>query len=156
MRSASNGTRRPSRLRTLEGGLVGATVCHGATLAAADEMAAELLVRGFPHRVQWLSAMTTTRAAHSLAAVVRRTDPLTPVKVETGLPDLKSGPYFTDGVSLFRVANMTCGPGGPEVVELEDCRTLDVSLCGKEDFTEFDLLAVRPERARDAARSDGE
>jgi hypothetical protein len=73
-------------------------------------MAAGLLVRGFPHPVQWLSAMAAGPATPRLAAVMGSSSQLTTGTAEPGLPDLASADrYFTDGINLFRVADVTSG-----------------------------------------------
>ena len=63
--------------------------------------------------------------------------------VDRGVAELiESGPYFTDGVDLFRLVSVSSGSGGPRVVELEDCRTLEVSLYGGKALMRLGLSAV--------------
>ena len=62
---------------------------------------------------------------------------------------IERGPYFTDDVRLFRVASVVSGSDGPKFLQLEDCRTLQVS-----DYTaeEIALLELVPVRARAAVK----
>jgi hypothetical protein len=57
---------------------------------------------------------------------------------------LRTGTYLTDGTRLFRVASVTLGSKGPEVVELEDCHTLEASVHDRRAFAKLELVAVRP------------
>ena len=50
---------------------------------------------------------------------------------------VEEGPYFTDGVRLFRLAGTVRGSSGPRLMQLEDCRTLEVS-----DFTEEEAMVL--------------
>jgi hypothetical protein len=60
-------------------------------------------------------------------------------------PPLPEGAYVTDGASLFRVAHSIRDPRGGEVIlELEDCRTLEVILCSASVVAELRLHMVRP------------
>ena len=69
-------------------------------------------------------------------------------KVDVGLAGLlEAGSYFTDGVDLFRVVSVTSGSGGLRAVELEDCRTLELSLYAGDALMTLGLRAVRVERA---------
>jgi len=41
-----------------------------------------------------------------------------------------AGAYVTDGAALFRVGHILAGGvGGESLIELEDCRTLELVLC---------------------------
>jgi hypothetical protein len=55
---------------------------------------------------------------------------------------IEHGPYFTDGVRLFRLAGVVSGSSGPKLAELEDCRTLAVSECTEEEVAQFGLVPV--------------
>jgi hypothetical protein len=55
---------------------------------------------------------------------------------------IEHGPYFTDGVRLFRLAGVVSGSSGPKLVKLEDCRTLAVSECTEEEVAQFGLVPV--------------
>ena len=50
---------------------------------------------------------------------------------------VERGPYFTDGVRLFRHMGTVRGSSGPRLMQLEDCRTLEVS-----DFTEEEAMVL--------------
>jgi hypothetical protein len=60
---------------------------------------------------------------------------------------LESGPYFTDGLDLFRVVSVTSDAGGPRLVELEDCRTLKSSVYVGNALMTLGLEPVRAEHA---------
>ncbi len=49
-------------------------------------------------------------------------------KAECEQPVPADGTYMTDGASLFRVASTLVGPNDDALVELEDCRTLELIL----------------------------
>jgi hypothetical protein len=68
--------------------------------------------------------------------------------VDVGAADLlRAGRYFTDGGNLYRVVCVTSGSGGPRVVELEDCRTLETSLYAGHDLMTLGLREVNAELA---------
>lgn len=72
---------------------------------------------------------------------------------EHGLAKLiEEGPYFTDGIRLFRIAGVVSGSSGPKFVHLEDCRTLDSCDYTEEEVTVLDLTPVS---ARPAGEGDG-
>jgi hypothetical protein len=48
--------------------------------------------------------------------------------VDTGVDPYQVDSYFTDGVSLFRIAGWLSRPSVPPLVELEDCRSLQCTL----------------------------
>ncbi|HMD55859.1 MAG TPA: hypothetical protein VKG82_00125 [Solirubrobacteraceae bacterium] len=55
------------------------------------------------------------------------------------------GSYVTDGASLYRVAHSIRDPrDGELIIELEDCRTLELILCSASVIAELRLCAVRP------------
>lgn len=62
---------------------------------------------------------------------------------------IERGPYFTDEVRLFRLAAVVSGSNGPKFLQLEDCRTLQVSGYTAEEVA---LLELVPVRARAAAQ----
>jgi hypothetical protein len=67
----------------------------------------------------------------------------------TAEPPLPEGAYVTDGASLFRVAHAIRDPRGGEVIlELEDCRTLEVILCSASVVAELRLHMVTPGAVR--------
>jgi hypothetical protein len=73
-------------------------------------------------------------------------------EVDSGLAKLiQEGPYFTDGVRLFRLAGVVSGSSGPKLVRLEDCRTLEVSEFTHEEVVLLDLLPVSARPARPGA-----
>jgi hypothetical protein len=55
---------------------------------------------------------------------------------------IEHGPYFTDGVRLFRLAGVVSGSSGPKLVQLENCRTLEVSEFTQEEAMLLDLVPV--------------
>jgi hypothetical protein len=57
------------------------------------------------------------------------------------------GSYVTDGSSLFRVAHSIRDSRGALLVELEDCRTLELILCPVEAMLDLRLAAVAPATA---------
>jgi hypothetical protein len=59
---------------------------------------------------------------------------------------VKTGPYFTNGIDLFRLVTLTSGSGGPKLVELEDCRTLEISIYAGDAVMTLGLRGVRPRR----------
>lgn len=60
-----------------------------------------------------------------------------------GLPP--EGAYVTDGESLYRVANSIRDPrDGELIIELEDCRTLELILCSASVIADLRLCAVTP------------
>jgi hypothetical protein len=62
---------------------------------------------------------------------------------ESGLAKLiEDGPYFTDGVRLFRLTGVVSGSSGPKLVQLEDCRTLAVSEYTEEEVELFGFVPV--------------
>jgi hypothetical protein len=61
---------------------------------------------------------------------------------------IDAGPYYTDGVRLFRLSAVVSGSNGPKLMQLEDCRTLHVSGFTAEEAA---LLELEPVRARSAA-----
>ncbi len=62
---------------------------------------------------------------------------------------LPEGAYVTDGASLFRVAHALRDPrGGELIVELEDCRTLELILCPARAMVDLDLDTVTPRAIR--------
>ena len=63
---------------------------------------------------------------------------------------VEEGPYFTDGVRLFRLAGTVRGSSGPRLVQLEDCRTLEVS-----DYTEEEAIVLGLEPVAPAAQEAG-
>ena len=56
---------------------------------------------------------------------------------------LRQGAYLTDGAKLFRVAGIVSGSSGPKVIELEDCRTLEVGTYSEADLVALGLSPVR-------------
>jgi hypothetical protein len=66
---------------------------------------------------------------------------------------VRKGPYLTDGVRLFRLAGVVSGSSGPKLVQLEDCRTLEVSGCTDDEAM---VLGLRPVSPRPAGRCAGE
>ena len=56
---------------------------------------------------------------------------------------IERGPYFTDDVRLFRVAAVVSGSNGPKFLQLEDCRTLQVSDYTAEEVALLELVPVR-------------
>ena len=56
---------------------------------------------------------------------------------------IEEGPYFTDCVRLFRLAGVVSGSSGPKLVQLEDCRTLDVSEYTEEEVVRLDFVPVK-------------
>ena len=64
-----------------------------------------------------------------------------------------AGPYYTDGIRLFRLAGMVAGTNGPKVMKLEDCRTLQVSGYTAEEAELIGLMPVRVRAAHDQAKS---
>jgi hypothetical protein len=53
--------------------------------------------------------------------------------------------YVTDGQVLFRVAHVLSDPkDGHLLVELEDCRTLELTLCSPHALASMELSPVRP------------
>lgn len=64
---------------------------------------------------------------------------------------VEGGPYFTDAVRLFRLAAVVPGSNGPKLVQLEDCRTLQVSGYTAEEVALLELVPVSTcSAARDA------
>ena len=59
-------------------------------------------------------------------------------------PTGRAGPYFTDHVRLFRLAGSVRGSSGPRLLQLEDCRTLEVSDYTEEEVTVLGLEPVTP------------
>jgi hypothetical protein len=57
---------------------------------------------------------------------------------------VEQGPYFTDHVRLFRLAGSVRGSSGPRLLQLEDCRTLEVSDYTEEEVTVLGLEPVTP------------
>jgi hypothetical protein len=57
---------------------------------------------------------------------------------------VEQGPYFTDQVRLFRLAGTVRGSSGPRLVQLEDCRTLEVSEYTEEEVMVLGLEPVAP------------
>jgi hypothetical protein len=57
------------------------------------------------------------------------------------------GSYVTDGSSLFRVAHSIRDSRGALLVELEDCRTLELILCPVGAMLDLRLAAVAPATA---------
>jgi len=55
---------------------------------------------------------------------------------------VRDGPYFSDGVRLFRRVGVVFGSSGPKLLELEDCRTLAVSDYTEEEVTLLGLVPV--------------
>jgi hypothetical protein len=55
---------------------------------------------------------------------------------------IEHGPYFTDGVRLFRLAGIVSGSSGPKLVKLEDCRTLAFAEYTEEEVAQFGLVPV--------------
>jgi len=51
--------------------------------------------------------------------------------------------YLTDGTDLFRTLPPPIFRSEPGFLALEDCRTLEVTLCSFEDLAGRDLRAVR-------------
>jgi hypothetical protein len=79
---------------------------------------------------------------------MRSSSLLTDEVADLGVAELlASGPYFTDGVDLFRLVGVTSGSSGPTVVRLEDCRTLDVSHYAGHALMTLGLRAVKVEHA---------
>ena len=64
-----------------------------------------------------------------------------------------AGPYYTDGVRLFRLAAVVSGSNGPTLMQLEDCRTLQVCGCTAEEAA---LLGLVPVHARETAPDEVE
>lgn len=90
--------------------------------------------------------------AHRLAAVMASYGSLIEEKVDVGLGrPFEAGSYFTNGVDLFRVVSVTSGSGGPRVVELEDCRTLELSLYAGDAVMTLGLTQVNPRRGKTRA-----
>jgi len=56
---------------------------------------------------------------------------------------VEQGRYFTDQV-LFRLAGSVRGSSGPRLLQLEDCRTLEVSDYTEEEVTVLGLEPVTP------------
>jgi len=57
------------------------------------------------------------------------------------------GSYVTDGASLFRVANTIRDTRrGQLLLEIEDCRTLETTLCPADAVHSLDLETVVPAR----------
>jgi hypothetical protein len=54
------------------------------------------------------------------------------------------GRYLTDGVRLYRVVAALASPSGRAMVELEDCRSLEVVLMPADQLDPLALRAVRP------------
>lgn len=74
-----------------------------------------------------------------------------PRRPESALAQLvEQGPFFTDQVRLFRLVGTVRGSSGPRLVQLEDCRTLDVS-----DYTEEEVAVLRLEPVMPAAQREG-
>jgi len=66
---------------------------------------------------------------------------------------IEEGPYFTDCVRLFRLAGVVSGSSGPKLVQLEDCRTLDVTEYTEEEVVLLGLGPVSaPPAGQDADR----
>jgi hypothetical protein len=63
---------------------------------------------------------------------------------------VERGPYFTDRVRLFRLAGTVRGSSGPRLVQLEDCRTLEVS-----GYTEEEAIVLGLEPVAAAAQEAG-
>jgi len=57
---------------------------------------------------------------------------------------VEQGRYFTDQVRLFRLAGSVRGSSGPRLLQLEDCRTLEVSDYTEEEVTVLGLEPVTP------------
>jgi hypothetical protein len=74
-----------------------------------------------------------------------------------GLAELiGEGPYFTDGVRLFRLAGVVSGSSGPQFVQLEDCRTLALSDHTEEELEALGLAPVHPASAKDEGENGGQ
>jgi hypothetical protein len=54
------------------------------------------------------------------------------------------GTYLTDGVTLLRVEGTFTAIAGNPLVELEDCRTLEIILCPARRIARLGLLEVTP------------
>jgi hypothetical protein len=55
------------------------------------------------------------------------------------------GSYVTDGASLYRVAHAMRDPrDGELIIELEDCRTLELILCSASVVADLRLCTVTP------------
>lgn len=61
--------------------------------------------------------------------------------------DTASGRYLTDGRRLFRHLGHLGDPLRDGLVQLEDCRSLDVVLVPWDEFRDLRLRTVRPEAA---------
>jgi hypothetical protein len=77
--------------------------------------------------------ITRRREAHGLAQLVEQ------------------GPYFTDGVRLFRLAGTVSGSSGPKFVQLEDCRTLALADYTEEEIEVLGLAPISPRRPTEAS-----
>jgi hypothetical protein len=75
--------------------------------------------------------------------------------VEYG-PEPPAGTYLTDGRSLFRVQHKITDAEGlhlqEPLLELEDCRTLELILCSASALERLGLRPVTPAAGRDGAR----
>jgi hypothetical protein len=60
---------------------------------------------------------------------------------------IEHGPYFTDGVRLFRMTGVVSGSSGPKLVQLEDCRTLEDSEYTEEEVGLLGLVPVSAQAA---------
>jgi hypothetical protein len=66
--------------------------------------------------------------------------------------ELPEGAYVTDGTSLFRVAHGSLDDGrGELLLELEDCRTLELVLCPAHTLTRAGVRSVTPLAAGESA-----
>jgi hypothetical protein len=81
------------------------------------------------------------------------TGPQSSIEAGAELESLPLGAYVTDGRSLFRIEHAIFeGAGGDLLVELEDCRTLELILCPARALDGLRLRAVAaPPRGREAA-----
>jgi hypothetical protein len=62
-----------------------------------------------------------------------------------GAPPPPEGSYVTDGASLYRVAHAMRDPrDGELIIELEDCRTLELILCSASVVADLRLCTVTP------------
>ena len=55
----------------------------------------------------------------------------------------RDSPYLTDGVNLYRIVAELAGGDGP-MVEIEDCRSLEVVLLPVDEMPRDGLWPVRP------------
>ena len=70
---------------------------------------------------------------------------------------MRQGEYLTNGVDLFRVVAVVSGSSGLKVIELEDCRTLEITNWAAAEVTALGLAPVIasdvPDRAAYSARN---